>query len=71
MIMWVFFCFVFFFCGFLFIIIPPPEKSFRKYWNALKSISEEIFVVTVRYCNWFSEAVCYVEVEPLQSYFID
>jgi len=47
------------------------EESFRKYWNALKSISKEIFVVTVRYCNWFSEAVCNVEVEPLQIYFID
>lgn len=47
------------------------EETFRKYWNSFKSISKEIFVATVRYCNWFSEAFCDVEVEPLQSYFIN
>jgi len=61
MIMW-----VFFFLGGV-----GSEETFRKYWNTLKSISKEIFVVTVRYCNWFSGAVCNIELEPLQSYFID
>jgi hypothetical protein len=57
---------------FIFIyLFSLSEETFRKYWDSLKSFSKEIFVVTVRYCNWISEAVCNVEMEPLQSYFIN
>jgi hypothetical protein len=47
------------------------REIFGHHWNAFENLPTKIFVASVRFCNWFCEAVCSVESQSLPDYFAD